>query len=105
LLKEAKGFRHGRKNLFKRAKEAVISARSHAFHDRRKKKGDFRSLWITRINAAVRLIDPAFSYSRLMYGLKQANVALDRKSLAELAVNDSGEFQRVVEMAKAAISA
>ena len=105
LLKEAKGFRHGRKNLYKRAKEAVMSARVHAFNDRKKKKGDFRALWITRINAAVRAIDPGYSYSRLMHGLKQANIALDRKTLAELAVNDTQEFNRVVEIAKAAAAA
>lgn len=102
LLKEAKGFRHGRKNLFKRAKEAVMSARQHAFADRRKKKGNMRSLWIIRINAAIRAIDPEYSYSRFICGLKKANIGLDRKILADMAVQDSQEFKKIVELAKTA---
>ena len=102
LLKQAKGFRHGRKNLFKRAKEAVMSANKHAFVGRKKKKSDMRSLWITRINAAVRLLDPAYSYSRFICDLKKANIGLDRKILADLAVQDAAQFARIVELAKAA---
>jgi large subunit ribosomal protein L20 len=102
LLKQVKGFRHGRKNLFKRSNEALMSAYSHAFTDRKKKKSDFRSLWIIRINAAVRAIDPEYSYSRFMHDLKEVKVGLDRKMLADLAVRDSKEFARLVELAKSA---
>lgn len=101
LLKQAKGFRHGRKNLIKRSHEAVMSAYIHAFQDRKKKKGDFRTLWIARINAAVRAIDPMLSYSRFMHGLKGASIEVNRKILAELAVNDPQEFARLVELATA----
>jgi len=102
LLKMAKGYRHGRKNLFKRSKEAVKKALTHAYQDRKKKKGQFRSLWIIRINAAVRLIDPAYSYSKFINDLKIADIQLDRKILAEMAVNDSAEFAKIVETAKQA---
>lgn len=102
LLKLAKGFRHGRKNLFKRGKEAVKHALKHAYQDRKKKKGQFRALWIMRINAAVRLIDPAYSYSKFINDLKIADIQLDRKILAELAVNDSAEFAKIVEAARQA---
>jgi len=102
LLKQTKGFRNGRKNLYKQAKEGLMSAYRHAFNDRRKKKGDMRSLWIVRINAAVRAIDPAYSYSRFVNDLKKANIGLDRKVLADMAVRDAQEFTRIVELAKAA---
>ncbi len=102
LLKQAKGFRHGRKNLFKRSKEALLAAYKHAFQDRKKKKGVMRSLWITRINAAVRAIDPDYTYSRFMCDLKSANIQLDRKMLAELAVQNAEEFSSIVNIAKAA---
>lgn len=100
LLKQAKGFRHGRKNLFKMSKEAVKKALVHSYSGRKKKKGEYRALWITRINAAVRAIDPAYSYSRFINDLKAANIELDRKILAELAVNDSAEFAKIVESVK-----
>lgn len=99
VLKKCKGFRHGRKNLFKRANEALISALSHAYTDRKKKKGNYRALWITRINAAVRQINEDYSYSRFMSGLKKADVLINRKMLAELAVNNEAAFARLVEMA------
>ena len=99
VLKKCKGFRNGRKNLFKRANEALISALTHAYADRKKKKGNFRALWITRINAAVRQINADYSYSRLMDGLKKADVVINRKMLAELAVNNEAAFARLVELA------
>jgi len=100
LLKLAKGFRHGRKNLFRRSKEAVRKAMVHAYRGRKNKKGEYRKLWITRINAAVRSIDPNYSYSRFICDLKSANILLDRKILAELAVNDFAEFTTIMETAR-----
>ena len=99
VLKRCKGFRNVRKNTVRRGYEGLTSALSHAYHDRRRKKGDFRSLWIIRINAAVRLVDRSYSYSRLMAGLKKAEVVINRKMLAELAVNNVPEFNRLVEVA------
>lgn len=100
VLKLAKGFRGGRSRLFKTATEAVDRALVYAYRDRRTKKRDFRRLWIARINAGARMND--MSYSKLMGGLKKANVDLDRKVLANLAILDAGAFTKVVEMAKAA---
>ena len=100
VLKLAKGFRGGRSRLYKTATEAVDRALVYAYRDRRTKKRDFRRLWITRINAGARMNE--MSYSKLMGGLKKANVDLDRKVLANMAILDAGAFTRVVEMAKAA---
>jgi large subunit ribosomal protein L20 len=86
VLDRAKGFRGARSRRFKVAKEAVYHAERYAYRDRRAKKGDFRQLWITRINAAARI--EGLSYSRLMHGLKIAEIEVDRKNLADLAVND-----------------
>ncbi|MCD6188024.1 MAG: 50S ribosomal protein L20 [Desulfuromusa sp.] len=99
VLKLAKGYRGARSKLFRSATEAVDRALNYAYRDRRVKKRDFRALWITRINAAAR--DNGLSYSRLIYGLKQADVALDRKIMADLAVNDPAGFTVVAEAAKA----
>ena len=99
VLKLAKGYRGARSKLFRSATEAVDRALNYAYRDRRVKKRDFRALWIARINAAAR--DNGLSYSRLIYGLKQAEVALDRKIMADLAVNDPAGFTVVVEAAKA----
>lgn len=99
VLKLAKGYRGARSKLFRSATEAVDRALNYAFRDRRVKKRDFRALWITRINAAAR--ENGLSYSRLIYGLKQAEVALDRKIMADLAVNDPAGFQVIAETAKA----
>lgn len=96
----AKGFRNGRKNLFKRSNEAVMKSLQHAYHDRKLKKREYRALWIVRINAAVRALDASFTYSRFMNGLKRQNVEINRKLLAELAVNNSDEFTKLVELAK-----
>jgi large subunit ribosomal protein L20 len=100
VLKIAKGFRGGRSRLYKSATEAVDRALVYAYRDRRTKKRDFRRLWIARINAGARMND--MSYSKLMGGLKKANVDLDRKVLANLAILDAGAFTRVVQIAKEA---
>jgi large subunit ribosomal protein L20 len=99
VLKLAKGFRGARSKLFRSATEAVDRALNYAFRDRKVKKRDFRALWIARINAAAR--DNGLSYSRLIFGLKQAEIALDRKILAQLAVVDPAGFSTVVAKAKA----
>lgn len=101
VLKLAKGYRGARSKLFRSATEAVDRALNYAYRDRRVKKRDFRALWIARINAAARL--DGVSYSRLIFGLKKAEIALDRKVLAEIAVTDPAAFSAVVEKAKAHI--
>ena len=98
ILERAKGFRYSRKLLFRPANEAVLHSLAYAFRDRRARKRDFRRLWIARINAAARL--EGLPYNRLMYGLRQAGVEIDRKMLAELAVRDRGSFTRLVEVAR-----
>ena len=97
VLKLAKGYRGGRSKLFRTAADAVDKALMYAYRDRRAKKRDFRRLWIARINAGAKM--NGLTYSRLMYGLKQANVELDRKVLAELAVSDPAGFSQVVSLA------
>ncbi len=99
VLKLAKGFRGARGKLFRSATEAVDRALNYAYRDRRVKKRDFRALWIARINAASR--ENGLSYSRLVHGLKQAEIGLDRKILAQLAVTDPGGFSTLVDRAKA----
>ena len=99
ILKLAKGFRGRRKNVFRIAKQAVMKAGQYAYRDRRTRKRVFRQLWIARINAAARL--NGLSYSRLMGGLKKADVQLNRKMLAQLAVADPASFTTVVGAAKA----
>jgi large subunit ribosomal protein L20 len=98
VLKRASGFRGSLSRLFRSAKQAVIRAQDYATKHRRKRKGDFRSLWITRINAAVR--EYGITYGMLINGLKKAKIAVDRKILAELAVNDKETFKKLVEAAK-----
>ena len=100
IMQAAKGARGGRSKLYKAAKETAERAMRYAYRDRRKKKGEFRALWITRINAAARA--QGISYSRLMAGLKKAGVDINRKILADLAVHDSDAFARIAEMAKGA---
>jgi len=97
VLKLAKGYRGGRSKLFRTAADAVDKALMYAYRDRRAKKRDFRKLWIARINAGARMND--LTYSRLIHGLKQANIELDRKVLAELAVSDPAGFSQVVNLA------
>ena len=100
IRKAAKGFRGGRSKLWKAAVEAVHRKWRYAWFHRRKRKPDFRGLWIVRINAAVR--DHGLSYSRLMGGLAKAGVQIDRKILADLAISDPTAFGKLVETAKAA---
>jgi large subunit ribosomal protein L20 len=99
VLKLAKGYRGARSKLFRSATEAVDRALNYAFRDRKVKKRDFRALWIARINAAAR--DNGLSYSRLVYGLKQAEIGLDRKIMAQLAATDPSGFTVLVNHAKA----
>jgi large subunit ribosomal protein L20 len=101
VLKLAKGYRGARSKLFRSATEAVDRALNYAFRDRRVKKRDFRSLWITRINAASRL--NGLSYSKFIFGLKKANVEIDRKVLANIAVSDPKGFMEIAGLAKASI--
>ena len=98
ILKAAKGMQHNRTRSFRLAKQAVIRALQYAYRDRRNKKRDLRGLWITRINAAARL--NGTTYGKLIAGLKAANVELDRKVLAELAVNEPAAFTAIVKSAK-----
>ena len=102
LLKKVKGFRGGRGSLIRTAKEARIRADACAFRDRRTRKREFRKLWIIRINAAVR--QRGLRYSEFIYGLDKAEIALDRKSLAEMAVHDPAAFDQVVEQVKQALA-
>jgi large subunit ribosomal protein L20 len=99
-LKLAKGYVGGRSGLYRTARETVERAGVFAFRDRRKRKRDFRRLWIVRINAAARI--GGLSYSRLMEGLKAQGIALDRRALADLAANEPEAFARLVEQVKAA---
>jgi large subunit ribosomal protein L20 len=98
IMKAAKGGFQARSKLYKAAKENVEKGMRYAYRDRRKKKGDFRTLWITRINAAARL--HGLSYSRLMAGLREAGIEINRKVLADLAVHDADAFARIAEVAK-----
>ena len=101
LLKLARGFYSGRRKHFRKAKEQLERSLVYAYRDRRRKKRDFRRLWIVRINAACRQND--ISYSRFISGLKKAKIELDRKVLADLAMNDAAGFARVVESVKGAL--
>lgn len=98
MTKMAKGYRGGRKNLYRAAKNAVAKAGMHAYVDRRKKKRDFRRIWITRINAAVRA--EGWMYSRFMNALAEKKVIVDRKILADIAVHKPEVFKKVVEFAR-----
>jgi large subunit ribosomal protein L20 len=102
LFKRAKGFWGKHKNVKKVAKETVIHALDHSFHDRRARSRDFRSLWITRINAACRLND--ITYSVFVHGLKKAGIELNRKALADIAVRDPQGFSGIVEIAKSQVA-
>lgn len=97
VLKLAKGFRGGHSKLFRTASDTVDKSLMYAYRDRRARKRDFRKLWIARINAAARLNE--LNYSRLMHGLKKADVALDRKVLADLAVSDPAGFAQIARLA------
>lgn len=99
ILKAAKGMQHNRTRSFRLAKQAVIRALQYAYRDRRNRKRDLRALWITRINAAAR--EHGTTYGKLIAGLKAANIELDRKVLAEVAVNEPKAFAEIVKSAKA----
>jgi len=101
VLKLAKGYYGAKHALFRTAKQQVMKSGQYAYRDRRQRKRDFRKLWITRINAAARLHD--MSYSKLMHGLKQVGVDINRKMLADLAVNDEEAFAKLVERANEAV--
>ena len=102
LLKQAKGFYSGRRKHFRKAKEQLERSLVYAYRDRRQKKRDFRRLWIVRINAATRL--NGMNYSTFMHGLKLANIELDRKILADMAMNAPESFTKVADASKAAIA-
>ncbi|MDL1967750.1 MAG: 50S ribosomal protein L20 [Deltaproteobacteria bacterium] len=97
ILKLAKGYRGGRSKLFRTALNAVDKALMYAYRDRRTRKRDFRRLWIARINAAARMNN--LSYNKFIHGLKLANIEIDRKVLAELAVSDPSGFTKIAELA------
>ena len=101
ILKLARGFYSGRRKHFRKAKEQLERSMYYAFRDRKQKKREFRSLWIVRINAACRM--HVISYSKFMHGLKLANIELDRKILADMAMNDMSAFSKIVESAKKAL--
>ena len=98
VLKQAKGYYGARSRVFRVAKQAVIKAGQYAYRDRRQRKRQFRALWIARINAGARI--NGLSYSRFINGLKNASIEIDRKVLADLAVNEKGAFAALVEKAK-----
>ncbi|QDV11657.1 50S ribosomal protein L20 [Rosistilla oblonga] len=102
LFKRAKGFVGGRGTLLRSVKETLLRSGAYAYRDRRVKKRDFRRLWITRISAACQQRE--MRYSQFMYGLKKADIQLDRKQLSELAIHDPQAFDVIVEQAKAAIA-
>ena len=101
-LGRAKGYYNARRKTVRAAKQAVMKAGQYAFRDRRVRKREFRALWVARINAAARL--HGLSYSRFMHGLKRAQVSLDRKLLADLAVSDQAAFATLVEKAKTSLA-
>ncbi len=101
VLKLARGFYSGRRKHFRKAKEQLERSLVYAYRDRRRKKRDFRRLWIVRINAACRLND--LSYSKFINGLRKAGIELDRKILADLAMNDAAAFAKIAEASKKAL--
>jgi len=102
VIKQAKGYSGRRKNVYRVAKQAVTKAAQYAYRDRRQRKRQFRALWIARINAAAR--ECGLSYSRFMSGLKKADIAIDRKVLADLAVTDKAAFSALAEKAKSSLT-
>jgi len=102
IFKEARGNRGGRSKLLRTVKETLVRARAFAYRDRRNRKRDFRSLWITRITAACRM--RGLSYSAFMNGVAKADIGLNRKSLSELAIHNPAVFDEIVEIAKSAAS-
>jgi large subunit ribosomal protein L20 len=103
VLEKASGYRGQRSRLYRKAKEQLLHSATYEYRDRKKRKGDFRQLWITRINAAAR--ENGMTYNRLIQGLRLAGVEVDRKNLADLAVTDAPAFAALVAVAKAALPA
>lgn len=103
VLKLAKGYFGSKNTLYKTANEQVMHSFKYAYNDRRKLKGNMRKIWIARINAAARMND--LSYSRLMHGLKLANISINRKMLSEMAIHDAESFTKLCDEAKAALNA
>lgn len=103
VMEKAKGYYGARSRVYRVAKQAVIKAAQYAYRDRRQRKRQFRALWIIRINAAARLHD--LSYSRFINGLQKGGIEVDRKMLADIAVNDSNAFAQLADRAKAALQA
>ena len=103
VLEKASGYRGQRSRLYRKAKEQLLHSGTYEYRDRKKRKGDFRQLWITRINAAARL--NGMTYNRLVQGLKLAGIEVDRKVLADLAVTDAPAFAALVNLARAALPA
>ena len=103
VLEQASGYRGQRSRLYRKAKEQMLHSMTYSYRDRRARKGDFRQLWITRINAAARA--NGLTYNRFVQGLKLSGVEVDRKILADLAVNDAVAFTALVEVARAALAA
>jgi large subunit ribosomal protein L20 len=101
VLERASGYRGQRSRLYRKAKEQMLHSMNYAYRDRRARKGDFRKLWIQRINAASRA--NGMTYNRFIQGLKAANIEVDRRHLAELAVNDEAAFAALVVLARAAL--
>ena len=103
VLERASGYRGQRSRLYRKAKEQMLHSMTYSYRDRKKRKGDFRQLWIQRINAAARL--NGMTYNRFIQGLKAAGVEVDRKVLADMAVNDAPAFAALVEVAREAVPA
>ena len=98
VLKAAKGYRGARSKRWRLAKEAVVRAGTHAYRDRRRRKRDFRALWVTRLTAACRM--RGISYSRFIFGLSAADIELNRKMLSEMAIHSPADFDALIELAK-----
>jgi large subunit ribosomal protein L20 len=103
VLEQASGYRGQRSRLYRKAKEQMLHSMTYSYRDRRARKGDFRQLWITRINAAARA--NGMTYNRFVQGQRLAGIEVDRKILADLAVNDAAAFAALVEVARAAVAA
>ncbi len=103
VLERASGYRGQRSRLYRKAKEQLLHSATYEYRDRKKRKGDFRQLWIQRINAAAR--QNGMTYNRFIQGIKAAGIEIDRKVLADMAVNDPAAFAAIVEVAKAAVPA
>jgi large subunit ribosomal protein L20 len=101
ILEQASGYRGQRSRLYRKAKEQIAHSQNYAYRDRKAKKGDFRKLWIQRINAAVRA--EGMTYNRFIQGLKLAEIELDRRMLSDLAINDNATFNKIVELSKKAL--